>query len=553
MSATIRRLLALAGLPRGRVAVTIALGALAVGFGVALMTAAGYLIARAAEQPPILSLTTVIVVVRFLALARPLARYLERLSSHDLALRALGRTRGAVYERIEPLAPAGLAAFRRGDLVSRLVADVDDLQGLYLRGLGPPLVALVVAVACVVAVALVLPAGALVLALGLALAGIAVPVLAARLGQHVGRRHAAARGELTAELVEALSGAEELAAYGREEDTLARVRAADRELVRLGRRDALVSGLADAASLLVAGLTAVGVLAVAVAAHDTGSLDRVLVATLALLALSSFDAVAPLPAAARELSGTLSAGRRVLDLADREPAVTDPSHPLPLRPGTVELHGVTARYAPGDPPALEGFDLRIELGARIALVGPSGSGKTTATSLLLRFLDPEQGRVTIGGRDVRELRQEDVRRTFALAGQEAHLFDSTVRENLRLARRDATDDELLAVLRRVRLDDWVASLPDGLDTLVGEDGTELSGGERQRLVLARALLSDAPVLILDEPTAHLDPETAEALVADALDTASGRSVLLVTHRPEGLDLVDEVVALGPVAGVRRHP
>ena len=211
---------------------------------------------------------------------------------------------------------------------------------------------------------------------------------------------------------------------------------------------------------------------------------------------------------------------------------------------------MTARYAPGAPPALEGFDLRIEPGARVALVGPSGSGKTTATSLLLRFLDPEQGRVTIGGRDVRALRQEDVRSTFALAGQEAHLFDSTVRENLRLARPDASDDELLGVLRRVRLEDWVTMLPDGLDTLVGEDGTELSGGERQRLVLARALLSDAPVLLLDEPTAHLDSETAEALVADALDTASGRSVLLVTHRPEGLDLVDEVVALGPVAGVR---
>ena len=549
MIATTRRLLALASLPRGRLLLTIALGILAVGFGVALMTVAGYLISRAAELPPILSLTTVIVVVRFLALARPLARYLERLSSHDLALRALGRTRGAVYERIEPLAPAQLA-FRRGDLVSRLVADVDDLQALYLRGLGPPLVALVVAVACVVAVALVLPAAALVLALGLTLAGIAVPALAARLGRWVGRRHAAARGELTAELVELLRGAEELAAYGREEDALAHVRDGDRELVRLARRDALVSGIADAASVLVAGLTAVGVLAVAVSAHDAGSLDRVLVATLALLALSSFDAVAPLPAAARELSRTLSAGRRVLELADREPAVTDPARPLPGRAGAVELHGVTARYAPDDPPALEGFDLRIEPGARIALVGPSGSGKTTVANLLLRFLDPQRGRVTIGGRDVRELRQEDVRRTFALAGQEAHVFDSTIRENLRLACPQATDDELLSVLRRVRLEDLVSSLPDGLDTLVGEDGTELSGGQRQRLVLARALLSDAPVLLLDEPTAHLDAETAEAVVADALESASGRSVLLVTHRPEGLDLVDEVVTLGAGSGVR---
>lgn len=549
MIGTIRRLLGLADLQRGRVALAIGLGALAVGFGVALMTAAGYLISRAAELPPILSLTTIIVVVRFLALARPLARYLERLASHDLALRALGRIRASVYERIEPLAPAELAAFRRGDLVSRLVADVDDLQGLYLRGLGPPVVGLVVAVSCVIAVAFVLPAAALVLALGLALGGIAVPLLAAGLGRRIGCRHAAARGELTAELVELLHGAEELAAYGREDDALDRVRDADRELVGLGHRDALVSGIADAGSILVAGLTAAGVLAVAVAAHDAGSLDRVLVAALALLAISSFDAVAPLPDAARELSRTLSAGRRILELTGREPAVTDPDRPQRPRPGAVELHDVTARYAPGDPPVLERFDLRIDPGARVALVGPSGSGKTTVTSLLLRFLDPEHGRVTIGGRDVRELRQEDVRSTFALAGQEAHVFDSTIRENLRLARPEATEEALHEVLRRVRLDDWVRSLAHGLDTHVGEEGARLSGGQRQRLVVGRALLMDAPVLVLDEPTAHLDGPTAEALVTDVFDAADDRSVLLITHRPEGLALVDRVVRLGGVATV----
>ena len=549
MIGTIRRLLGLADLQRGRVALAIGLGALAVGFGVALMTAAGYLISRAAELPPILSLTTIIVVVRFLALSRPLARYLERLASHDLALRALGRIRASVYERIEPLAPAELAAFRRGDLVSRLVADVDDLQGLYLRGLGPPVVGLVVAVSCVIAVAFVLPAAALVLALGLALGGIAVPLLAAGLGRRIGCRHAAARGELTAELVELLHGAEELAAYGREDDALDRVRDADRELVGLGHRDALVSGIADAGSILVAGLTAAGVLAVAVAAHDAGSLDRVLVAALALLALSSFDAVAPLPDAARELSRTLSAGRRILELTGREPAVTDPDRPQRPRPGAVELHDVTARYAPGDPPVLERFDLRIDPGARVALVGPSGSGKTTVTSLLLRFLDPEHGRVTIGGRDVRELRQEDVRSTFALAGQEAHVFDSTIRENLRLACPEATEEALHEVLRRVRLDDWVRSLAHGLDTHVGEEGARLSGGQRQRLVVGRALLMDAPVLVLDEPTAHLDGPTAEALVTDVFDAADDRSVLLITHRPEGLALVDRVVRLGGVATV----
>jgi ATP-binding cassette, subfamily C, bacterial CydC len=538
------RLLRLGDLPRRRVALSIVLGALALGFGVALMTTAGYLISRAAEQPPILALTTVIVAVRFFALARPLARYLERLASHDLVLRALGRTRAAFYERIEPLAPAELEAYRRGDLVSRMVDDVDALQALYLRGVMPSLVGLVVAVACVIACALLIPSAALALAVGLVLGGIAVPLLAGRLARRARSRQAAARGDLTAELVELLRGAPELAAYGREGDALARVRTADRELARLGRADALVAGLADAAGILVAGLTTVAVLAVAVAAHDAGTLDRVLVATLALLALSSFDVVAPLPAAARELSPTLASGRRVLELMDREPSVTDRSDPDVVsnaRP-VVALEGVTAGYA-DEAPVLERFDLRLEPGERVALVGPSGAGKTTVTNLVLRFLDPRDGRVSIGGRDVRDLRQEDVRNTFALAGQEAHVFDSTIRENLRLARPSASDAELWEALRRARLDEWAASLPDGLDTLVGEDGARLSGGQRQRLVVARALLSTAPVLILDEPTAHLDPDTAEELVADVLDVADERSVLLITHRPEGLDLCDRVVEL----------
>ncbi len=541
---TLRRLLDLAGMPRKRIALSVALGSLAIAFGVALLTTSGYLISRAAEHPPVLALTVTIVLVRFFGISRPIARYLDRLASHDLALRALGRIRARFYARIEPLAPAELADFRRGDLVSRMVGDVDALQGLYLRGIGPPLVAIVVAAGCVIAAALVLPLAGLILAAGLLVAGFALPALAARLGSSAGRRQAAARGELTAELVELLHGASELVVYGREDDKLASIREADAELARLTSRDALVAGLADGLGVLVTGLTVVGVLAAAVSAHAGGTLDRVLIATVALLALSSFESVLPLPGTARELAATLAAGRRVLELIDREPAVRDPAAPLPAPVSAAfALEGVTARYAEGDRPALLEFSLRIDPGARVALVGPSGAGKSTVTNLLLRFLDPEQGRVTIAGRDAREYRQEDVRRIFALAGQEAHVFDSTIRENLRLARPAATDAELEAVLARAHLSDWVASLPDGLGTLVGEDGARLSGGQRQRLVLARALLADAPVLLLDEPTAHLDPPTARELMDDVLDATADRTVLLITHRPEGLERMDEVVTL----------
>ena len=546
---TLRRLFGLVDLPRSGLALAIGLGVLAAAFGVALMGTAGYLISRAAEQPPILALTTIVVVIRFLALARPLARYLERLASHDLALRGLGRVRARVYERIEPLAPGELDAFRRGDLVQRMVGDVDALQSLFVRGVGPPVVALLVGVACVIAIALLLPAAGLALGAGLVLAGFVVPVIAARLNRYVGDRQAAARGELTADLVELLRGAPELVAYGCEETVIERTRGADRALTSLARRDALVAGFADGAFVLTAGLTTLAVLALAVSAHEAGALDRVLVATLALLAFASFEPLAPLPGAARELEATLASGRRVLALDEREPLIRDATTPAPapIRPVTVALEDVSALYPGSDVLALEGFDLRLEPGRRIALVGPSGAGKTTVTNLLLRFLDPAQGRVTIDGVDLRDLRQEDVRRTFALAGQDAHVFDSTIRENLRLARPAATDDELHAVLARAKLDDWVRSLPHGLDTLVGEEGTSLSGGQRQRLVIARALLADAPVLLLDEPTAHLDGPTAEALIADVLAAADDRSVLLVTHRPEGLDLVDHVVRVSAPA------
>ena len=501
------------------------------------MATAGYLISRAAEQPPILSLTVTIVAVRFFGLARPLARYLDRLVSHDLALRALGRIRVRFYERIEPLAPAQLEGYRRGDLLARMIGDVDALQGLYVRGLGPPLVALVVGALCVGVTAAVLPAAAAILALGLLLAGVAVPLLAGALARAAGRRQAAARGELTAELVELLRGAPELVVYGQEEKTLARIGVAEpgartprppRRARRRPRRRAL-----DPRHRLDGRRRPRG----RVSATDTGALDRVLVATLALLALSSFDAVTPLPGAARELSATLAAGRRVLDLTDGEPAVQDPAAPLPPRQLARPSHceGVTARYQSDERPALAGVDLRLDPGRRIALVGPSGAGKTTVTNLLLRFLDPEEGRVTIAGRDVREYRQEDVRRSSRWPARRP---TSSTRRSARTSGwlgPTASDADLEAVLRRARLGEWVASLPDGLDTLVGEDGARLSGGQRQRLTLARALLADAQVLVLDEPTAHLDPATARSVMEDVLAAAGDRTVLLITHRPEGLE------------------
>jgi ATP-binding cassette, subfamily C, bacterial CydC len=545
MKSTRRRLVALAAAPRGRVVLTVALGAATVLCGVGLMSTAGYLISRAAERPAVLSLTVAIVCVRFFGIARPVARYFERLASHDLALRVLANVRVRAYQRIEPLAPARLNAYRRGDLLSRLVGDVDALQNLHLRGTLPPLVALVSGAVSVAVAAAVLPAAAVILVVGLLAGGVAVPLITRAVRRRAGAREAAARGALTSELVETLAGASEVAVYGRTHDRLAALSDADRALVRVARRAALADGLGNALGVLVMGATVVAVLAVAVSAHAAGDLNRVFIAALTLLSLASFEAVQPLAQSARELAETLAAGQRVIELVEREPDIDDPIEPAPFPAGpfAVALDDVRARYPSSDAPSLEHFNLRLEPGRRIALVGPSGAGKTTVVNLLVRFLDPDAGRVTLGGRDLAAYRQEDVRRAIAVAGQDSHIFSTTIRANVRLARPEATDDEVEDVLKRARILDWVQGLPDGCDTLVGEEGRELSGGQRQRLVIARALLANSPVLVLDEPTAHLDTATAERLIDDVLDAAADRTVLLITHRPEGLDRMDEVVHL----------
>jgi thiol reductant ABC exporter CydC subunit len=545
VTAAVRRLTLLAGVSRARLALAALLGVLTILFGVGLMASAGYLISRAAEQPAVLSLTVAIVGVRFFGLARPIARYFERLASHDVALRSLGTARARVYERLERLSPTQLRGHRHGDLLASFVGDVDSLQNLYLRGLLPPVVALVAGAGAVGMVAAILPPAALVLAAGLVAAGIVVPLIAAALARRSAALQAPARGALSAELVETLAGGAELVAYGRQGERLERVGAADSSLVRAARRAALADGTGEGLGLLVTGGTVAGVLAFAVSAHAVGTLDRVLIGLLALATLAAFEAVQPLPEALRELRTTVAAGERILALTGHEPGVADPADPLPLPAGplAVGLEDVRVRYASGERPALDGVSLRLEPGRRVALLGPSGSGKTTVANLLLRFIDPEAGRVTLAGRDLRAYRQEDIRRAIAVAGQDSHLFSTTIRENVRLARPEATDDEIEGALRRARILDWVRGLPDGWNTLVGEEGRELSGGQRQRLVVARALLANAPVLVLDEPTAHLDAPTAERLIDDVLAAAADRTVLLITHRPEGLDRMDEVVRL----------
>ncbi|WP_120722392.1 thiol reductant ABC exporter subunit CydD [Streptomyces hundungensis] len=538
---------------RGRIALALLLGALALGSAVGLMATSGWLISRASQQPPVLYLMVAVTATRAFGIGRAVFRYAERLVSHDAVLRMLAELRVAVYRRLERIAPAGLRETRRGDLLSRLVADVDELQDYWLRWVLPAGVAFVVSVLSAGFTAWLLPEAGAVLAVGLLVAGVLVPFLSGSLAQRAERQLAPARGVLATRVADLLTGTGELTVAGALGRRVREVRDADTALTRIASRGAAATALGGGLSALACGLTVAAAALVGVRAVADGRLDGVLLAVVVLVPLAAFEAVTGLPLAVRARRRVRHSAERVHEVLDAPVPVQEPEAPLapPAGPFPLELRGLHARHAGQERDALHDFGLRLTPGRRVAVVGASGSGKTTLAQVLLRFLDARTGTYEIGGSDASRLSGDDVRRLVGLCAQDAHLFDSSVRENLRLARTDATDDELRSALGRARLLDWVDGLPEGLDTLVGEHGARLSGGQRQRLALARALLADFPVLVLDEPAEHLDLATADALTTDLLAATEGRTTVLITHRLRGLEAVDEVIVLAEGRTVQR--
>ncbi len=384
-----------------------------------------------------------------------------------------------------------------------------------------------------------LPVAALAIGACLLLTALAVPALTGALATAAGRRQAPARAALTTELVEALDGSVELAVAGRGSERVGRVSALSGTLARVARRDAIAGATSSMLMSALSGMAIVVVLLVGIPAVHDGALQATLLAAIVFLVLGAFEGITPLPAAAKSLRGCAESARRLQELAGVRPAVCDPPEPLALddahAAGPLVLENVHFRYSEEDQPVLDGVDLVLAAGCRVVLAGPSGTGKTTLAHLLVRFLDPSAGHVTLGGIDLRDLAQHDVRRAVVLAAQDAHVFTTTIRENLLIARRSATEEELWSALAATRLDAWVRTLPAGIDTLVGEDGDLVSGGERQRIALARALLADASFLVLDEPTAHLDVVTAAEVVRGVAAAAGPRGLLVISHREEGLD------------------
>ena len=514
--------------------------ATAVGFGAAswlagtvLTGAATWLLVRASTLPPVLTLSTAVVLVRGSAVARPLLRYVERLVSHDVAFARLGQWRAQVFADLVPRVP-GPRLRRRGDLLTRVGDDVDARVDGLLRGRLPALAAGLTLTVVTVAAVLLLPAVALPLALGLLISGVMAPALAARQADRTDAATGQARAELRDAVVETVDGVEELAVAGRGADALAVPDRRSRVLARLEARAARSAGAAAALSLLGWGVAVTGTAVVA----GRGGLSDEWSAVLLLAVVALGEPVAALPDAAVARRRAAGARTRSAEIAAQPPSAT----PGPVGPGgDITVRDLVAGWDPTRPPALTGVDLDLPAGSRTAVIGPSGGGKSTLAAVLAGLLGPRSGTVTGVGRS-------------ALVGDEAdHVFASTVRENLRLARPGATDAELCAALVRVRLDGWLAGLPRGLDTWLGTGGGTISGGQRRRLATARALLADPDLLILDEPTEGLDEAGAAVLMAYLLSAADGRTVLLVTHRTEGLDRVDagyELRAgrLSPVAG-----
>ncbi len=519
--------------------VAVLAGTGAAGSAVALMAVSAWLISRAALHPPVLHLMVAIVAVRAFGIGRGVLRYAERLAGHDAALRVLGALRVRVFARLEVLAPAGLSGFRRADLAQRLAADVDAVLDLLTRVVLPYAVAALVGLGSVALVGAYSKPAGLTLAAGLLLVALFVPALQSRAARRADGRLAQLRADLATGTADLLQGLPDLVAAGATGPRLAELAATGDDLRQAERRSTAMAGLAAAVTTLATGTCLLVGLACGAVAVRAGTLSGEMLAVVVLTPLAVFETAAGLPAAAQRLAAARASFRRLAEILaapDPAPAPTHPK-PVPAGPYTLRLDSVSARTV------LRDVDLTLLPGARVALVGPSGSGKSTVAELLVRFLDPTAGRVTLNGIDLRHLDSGQVRRIVGYLPEDAYLFDSTIAANLRIGRPGATDEQLRDALAQARVLEWVDNLPEGLETLVGENGAAVSGGQRRRLALARALLADFEVLILDEPTEHLDEESAIALTRDLLHAAGGRTVLLITHRTDIAAEVDRVIDL----------
>ncbi|MEU5840817.1 thiol reductant ABC exporter subunit CydC [Rhodococcus sp. NPDC047139] len=542
----LRRAMTLLELEPRRVLLAVLAGVATLGSALLLAGLSAWLIVRAWEMPPVLDLTVAVVAVRALGISRGLFRYFERLATHETALRGTTSARSNLYRRLADGDPAAGLSLGRGDLLARTGADVDALGDVVVRALVPIAVACVLSLAAVVTLTVIAPAAGAVLAAALLVAGVLAPWLSARAAARADADANAARTRFTEEAVTVLDHAAELRVAGRLDQLARRARAANVRSVRATDRSAVPAAFADAATPLAIGASVLGALLVGIAVFGSApaAMSPTTLGILVLLPLSAFEATSVLPAAAQTLNRARLAAHRITDLLDRADRTVAHGTESADGPGRLRAVGLCSGWPDG--PVTEPVDLDLIPGSRVAIVGGSGSGKTTVLMTLAGLLAPRKGAVTLDDVDVADIDPAALRRQVGFFAEDAHLFDTSILENLRVARGDVDEDEARTVLAEVGLGEWVNGLPDGVHTVLGAGARAVSGGQRRRLLLARALLSPSQILLLDEPTEHLDDETAEILQRRLLDREDGlvrpgRSVVVVTHRLPSRTAADLIV------------
>lgn len=540
--AALRRIIPLLEVDAKGFALSVLLGSGALGAAIALSATAAWLIARASEHPPVLFLTVAAVSVRLFGVSRAVLRYCQRLASHRVALEGMDSLRQNLYRILSMQRIDTLTSIKRGDLLARTGRDVDDVGDLVVKTFLPVIVAAVVALGTVIGIGLVSPASGLILALSLLISGAFAPLLSSRAARIAQIDTTEARTQLAAHTLALLEGASELQVAGRIDEVRSAIAGSESRLVDASNRAARLAALAAGIDRAAMGVAVVAALLIGIPSTSGGLVAPVMLAVLVLTPLASFEGTAELAPAMVQLVRSANAAARIDELLAHDAPVG--THPVPASTApTLSARGLAIGWPEG-PVLAEGIDLDLEPGRSLTLVGPSGIGKTTLALTLAGLIPAKAGAVTIGGTDVWAAERTDLSRLLTVTAEDAHVFASTVLENLRVANGALSEDEAEALLRRAGLEQWIDALPAGVHTPIGSQGTTVSGGERRRLLIARALASPAPLLILDEAGEHLDASTADALIADVLSDAE-RGILLISHRLSALENADEIIVLGP--------
>ena len=534
--------------------------------GMGLMGASAYIISAAALHPSIATLQIAIVGVRFFGLGRGCFRYVERLFSHDATFRILAQIRVSLFQGLDRLKPARIVGFRSGDLLSRATQDISGLEAFYVRSIAPPVIGfLIMLITSVYLVSYGMEIFLAYILIALAVACF-LPALVSWMSKKPGAAVTEAKQGLSVAILDGLQGLADLCAYRQVENQVELVRSENRKLADAQAKISTVQAVQVTLGLVGTYLGGWAVLYLAIPRVENGAIAGVYLAMLVLVALFSFEAITPLPAAAQSLTLNLQATRRILEVTHHGEKSESPNSAnfLPEQ-FNLEITGLRFAYPvqkgmmdereeKASRSVLDGIDISLPRGKKIAIVGPSGVGKTTLIQLLLGFWDGYQGTIFINKQNHKQYTSEQLCQNLAVVPQGSFLFNGTIRDNLLLAQPERSESDLLEACRIAQIDDFVDSLPDGLDTWVGEQGLRLSGGERQRIILARALLKKSHLLILDEPTANLDAITESKVMEGILRSNRKQSVILSTHRLVAMELLDEILVIreGKIEERGRH-